>query len=148
MGRYDRWSRAEMPSGAELARINAGISQTMRDVVGRDCRTPANQLPVFDPPKPYEPPFDPFDRRPRRGWQEDKPAELPIKPGSFAESVVSAIIDQALPPAPPTLAGIKAQIRALSAAQRAQLLREIEASNDPRAAELKQLIECDYPRLD
>jgi hypothetical protein len=55
-------------------------------------------------------------------------------------------VNAALPPPQSPLPKLKAQIAGLTAAQREQLLREIEASKDPRAAELKALVEAVGPR--
>lgn len=78
-----------------------------------------------------------------RGWVDSRPLEPPLRPGSFAERTVGAMIDQAFPPSPAEkLDRIKAELRALTPAQRAQLLRDCEArAGDPLAAQLKALVE-------
>jgi hypothetical protein len=81
-----------------------------------------------------------------RGWINSRPLEPPLRPGSFAERVVSGMIDKELGPVQSPeakLEKLKAELRALTEAQRAELLRECEArSGDPHAAELKALVEA------
>jgi hypothetical protein len=134
--RYDRWSREGMPTGAEADRIQAGINATMADVVGRDARAPglppsptvrvAGAVQVTEPIA-------------GRGWANEVPFASP--PGQDA---IERLVNAALPPGPAAgLASIRAQIRALTPAQREQLLGQIKASNDPLAGELRALVEAE-----
>jgi hypothetical protein len=129
-------------SGDELRRRQAEIDQAMLGVIAdaRRSNPNAHELPIKVLPAGateakvgVEPP--------RRGWQEERPLESPMRTGSFVESVVGGMIDQAFPPSPAEqLARIKAQLRALTSAQREQLLKECDASG-PKGAELKALAE-------
>jgi hypothetical protein len=72
------------------------------------------------------------------GWAKEVPLSLPIEPGSFSDRVVGGVIDAA------TLSPeerIKRDLKALGPEQRQQLMKEIAASADPRAAQLKALTE-------
>jgi hypothetical protein len=124
-----------MPQGEELARIQRGIDQTIR-AVAADRYNPtalprSETVTVVGAPK--------VAGEPDRGWQREQPITSP--PG---QSAIERLVNAALPH--PGMEQIKAQIRALTPAQRVQLLRQIEVSTDPRAAELKALVEAVVPR--
>jgi hypothetical protein len=140
MSRYDRFSSADMPEGAELARIQRGIDATMGAIIA-DRYNPINSLPPSGTvtvigATEVKTAFDPGGGR---GWVEPRPITSP--PGQDA---IERLVNAALPH--PGMEQIKAQIGALTPAQRVQLLRQIEVSTDPRAAELKALVEAVVPK--
>ena len=126
------------PTGDEFRRIMAGIDQTLRATVAHRPYSPG-ELPssgtvtVVGAPTVVD--------GAQRGWIEARPLEPPLKPGSMADRAVGGMVDAAFPPGPTEqLARIRAQLRALSPAQREQLLKEIEAARgDARAEELLAL---------
>ncbi len=129
--------RGTGPTAEDLT-IQRGIDQAMAAVITHDARhnpnglepasrvMPVGAVQAFNGPEP-----------PRRGWAEEVPLSLP--PGQAA---IERLVSAALPSAHSPLERLKAEIAGLTVAQREQLLREIEASNDPRAAELKALVEA------
>lgn len=76
---------------------------------------------------------------PRRGWQEDRPVALPVAPGSFVDGVMGQMIDAAVGPVLSPREKLKAGLRALPPAQRAELLAGCDARGDKTAVELKAL---------
>jgi hypothetical protein len=144
MSRYDRWSYADMPEGAELARIQRGISETMGKIIS-DRYNPANSLP----PSPtvrvegateVKTAFDPGGGR---GWAEPRPITSP--PGQEA---IERLVNAALPHGPQfksaadPLEAMRAQIRGLSPEQRAQTLKHLETrKGQPFYLEIKALLE-------
>jgi hypothetical protein len=130
--RFDRWSYADMPEGAELARIQRGLFETMGAIVA-DRYNPINSLPRSETVTVEGAP-----KVTTAGWVEPRPITSP--PGQDA---IERLVNAALPH--PNMEQIRAQIKGLTPGQREQLLRQIEASNDPRAAELKALVEAVVP---
>jgi hypothetical protein len=117
-----------MPEGAELARIQAGISATMSAVVADRyhpsfSQGPAATVKVAGAGVAREPYVDP---RLGRGWQREVPLVSPLPNGSFAERVVGAMCDQVLGPVQSPLETMKAQLRAMTAEQRAETLKAVE----------------------
>jgi hypothetical protein len=88
----------ERQPGADNAVLQAGIDAAMREVIRSrynpnalrrpETTTVANAPRVVDADQPKR----------GRGWQEEKPLEPVVRPGSSADRAISAMIDQALPP--------------------------------------------------
>ena len=135
MSRYDRWSHADMPEGAELARIQRGISETMGAIIADRCNPtampPSERVTVVGAPQvatASEPEIG-------RGWQRERPITSP--PGQEA---IERLVNAALPHGP--LEAMRAQIRGLSPEQRAQTLTELETrKGQPFYLEIKALLE-------
>jgi hypothetical protein len=138
MSRYDRWSYADMPEGAELARIQRGISETMGKIIS-DRYNPANSLP----PSPTvtvvgateaKTAFEPGGGR---GWQRERPITSP--PGQEA---IERLVNAALPPGPAQqLEGIRVTIGRMSPEQRARCLADLEGRKDhPFYAQVKAML--------
>jgi hypothetical protein len=131
------------PVGDELARVQRGIDECLRQTVRHRPYSPG-ELPssgtvtVVGAPTVTE-----SGQLTGRGWIEARPLEPPLKPGSMADRAVGGMVDAAFPPSPAEqLARIKAQLRALGPEQREQLLKEIEAKpGDARAKQLRELAE-------
>lgn len=75
--------------------IQAGILKSMSEVVARPYNP--NALRVPDNVKVANAPVVTTAER-GSGWQEERPLEPVVKPGSMEERVMSQMIDQALPP--------------------------------------------------
>jgi hypothetical protein len=139
MSRYDRFSYADMPEGAELARIQRGINDTMRAIV-TDRYNPANSLP----PSPTvtvvgateaKTAFEPGGGR---GWAEPRPITSP--PGQEA---IERLVNAALPPGPAQqLEGIRVTIGRMSPEQRAHASAWLAGRNDhPLCADVRAMLE-------
>lgn len=128
------WS--ETISGEELRQVQRGIDQTLRQTVAHKPYSPG-EMPISATVSVVGAPTVVGGER---GWVDARPLTTPLT--GFAERTVGAMVDQAFPPGPAErLARMKTELRALSAEQRKQLLKECEASGDARAAELRRLAE-------
>ena len=89
--------------------IQDGINQTMRDLIRQQASTDPNLLkcptslgPGTGPRVERKPEFGDLSRAlmspAARGWQEPREIRPPIEPGSVAEKVQNALIDQACGP--------------------------------------------------
>jgi hypothetical protein len=135
MSRYDRWGRAEMPEGEALRRIQRGINETMAAVVV-DRYNPVTSLPsagTVTLPNAPEVTDVPSTSTPRRSDRDT--IDLRTRP-SYADRVVGAMIDEAFPPPPPTMA---ARIARLSPEQRAEMAEW--AKDQPGYEEIKAMLE-------
>jgi hypothetical protein len=96
--RYDRWSHDGAPSGDDARRIQEGINAAMRETIKNPPNPNALRRPekvgVANAPRVV----DADEPKRGTGWQEEKPLEPVVKPGSMEERVMSNLIDQALPP--------------------------------------------------
>jgi hypothetical protein len=78
--------------------IQAGILRSMSEVVARPYNPNALRRPekvgVANAPNVV----DADEPKRGSGWQEERPLEPVVKPGSMEDRAISAMIDQALPP--------------------------------------------------
>jgi hypothetical protein len=135
----NRWaSDGSSPGPHETAMIQHQIGQVIGDVVMDARRSNPNALLPVTPVKPVGAVSVAANPEPvsTRGWGNEIDLRLP--PGQAA---IQALCDAALPHGP--LAALKARIAGLSAEQRAALLRQLETSKEPHAAQLKALVEAE-----
>jgi hypothetical protein len=130
MSRSNRWASDGISPGAlELAMIQRGIDQTIR-AVAADRYDPIRSQPsagtvtVANAPRVAPNPETPSTR------SERDEIDLRIPPG---QNAIRALCDHFLPPAPPTLASIRASIAAIPSAMRKEMLQSPTLKAELRA---------------